>query len=124
MVTIHVWLPSFQQPRKSIPISSGSIAEKALGPIENVGHSALLLDGGDYLSWWPSEPVDRSFRSSTFRVHSLVDDIAAEGGAAAVTAEISGLDENAIASWWERIEERGFAIPYSVENNPKDTHFD
>ncbi len=97
----------------------------ALGSIENVGHASLGLDDGTYISWWPNESVspDSGFASPGFVTNSFDDDVAAERGPPSLKQEIAGLHEDVIRSWWVRVSKKGFAIPYTMDNNPKDQNF-
>jgi hypothetical protein len=37
---------------------------------------------------------------------------------------LQGLQEDVMRSWWDRVADSGFAIPYTFENNPKTARFD
>jgi len=126
MATVHVWYPLLKAPTGGVPKSGEAAVQKGLSAIENVGHAALGLDDGTYISWWPDHAVSRDsgFRSSGFSTQSFAADIAAEGAKPGLSQPIRGLAEDVIRSWWVRVAERGFAIPYTIENNPKTTHFD
>jgi len=124
MATVLVWLPTFKPPQGGVPKSRAEVTAKALSGIENVGHAALALRDGTYISWWPSESVDSNFRSRSFGVQTLEQDLRAEGMLPSVEQEIDGLHEDVIRSWWVRVAERGFAIPYTFEHNLKTSHFD
>jgi hypothetical protein len=125
MATICVWLPTFKRPQGGVPKSGDEAVQKALSAIENVGHAAMSLDDGTYMSWWPSEAVspDTDFSSVSFRVHSLEDDLRAEGAKPSLEEKIGGLHEDVIRSWWVRVAEKGFAIPFTLENNPASNFF-
>src|ERR1019366_3844222 len=82
------------------------------------------LRDGTFISWWPDENVDSNFRSGSFGVQTLEQDLQAEGSLPSVDQEISGLAEDVIHGWGVRVAYNGFAIPYTFENNPKTNHFD
>jgi hypothetical protein len=41
-----------------------------------------------------------------------------------VKQDVSGLHEDIMSSWWRGVSDKGFAIPYTFENNPKTANFD
>ena len=115
------WIPKLKMPEGGIPKSSDQAVNKALSSIENVGHAALALSDGTYISWWPDQSVspNSGFQSPSYRVHSFEDDCNAEGSLPDVSGRIRDLDEGIMRSWWVRVADKGYAIPYTLENNPK-----
>ena len=65
----------------------------------NIGHAAIKV-GGDYISWWPSEPASVKHGRSAGMPQSEADDLANEGRAPDHRIRLSGLDEEAIRLWW------------------------
>ncbi|MGA7832530.1 MAG: RHS repeat-associated core domain-containing protein [Terracidiphilus sp.] len=59
----------------------------------NVGHAAILLDDGTYISFWPG--------SGPASVPTLQRDQTTEGSTPAIT-NIEGLDEAAMENWWNQ----------------------
>jgi hypothetical protein len=123
---VQIWLPKIKMPEGGVPKSQDQAVTKVLSTIENVGHAALALSDGTYISWWPDQSVspDSGFQSPSFLVHTFDDDCKAEGSLPDVSANVRDLEEGSIRSWWVRIAETGFAIPYTFENNPKTNRFD
>jgi len=121
---IFVWYPTFQKPQGGIPKSASDATRKALSGIENVGHAAIQLEDGTYISWWPDTNVDEDFRSPGFSANSYQDDVRSEGSAPGFEQQIEGLEEGVMRSWWTRVSLTGFAIPFTFDNNPKTPNFD
>lgn len=126
MAIVRVWLPAFKRPSGSVPKNGGDALRKALSSIENVGHAAMSLDDGTYISWWPNEAVtpESGFSSTSFNVHTLEQDLRAEGSSPSLEQSIRRLHEEVIRGWWVRVAEKGFAIPFTFDNNPKNNFFD
>lgn len=93
MVTVYVWMPKLNDEGSKWTFGFGL----------NVGHAAMLVetDGGRryYISWWPDEA--RLGNVSPIRNRRQIRDEESEGAGADHTIEIGGMDENAIADWWE-----------------------
>lgn len=109
MAQVLVWLPS-----------------KGAGGI-NVGHAALLTDKARrpaYVSWWPNGAA--GLKESTTTGHyanNFAADVEAEGGQPTII-DLPSLNDQAIADWWERVRDNGFATPYSLEVLPKSDNYD
>ena len=73
------------------------------------GHASVKLDDGTYISWWPegenreSIPlVEDIYTADAIKDRTFVQDVTGEDGRSPdVTIPIHGLDEVAIAIWWD-----------------------
>lgn len=80
------------------------------GKNEAWGHASMELDDGTYISWWPegenrdSIPfVEDIYTVDAIKNRTFAQDVAGEDGRIPdVTISINGLDENAIAVWWNQ----------------------
>jgi len=80
------------------------------GKNEAWGHASMELDDGTYISWWPegenrdSIPfVEDIYTADPIKNRTFAQDVAGEDGRMPdVTISINGLDENAIAAWWNQ----------------------
>ena len=74
------------------------------------GHASLTLENGTHISWWPSEPREYPLGGSLpiysappYNPQSPYDDFKNEGYRNPDRViNIDGLDEAAIAAWWEK----------------------
>lgn len=73
-----------------------------------VGHAAMMLSTGDYISWWPNDedPRSLSYRGKSFSAPARLprtysDDYFAEGHAPDYVIPVAGLNETAIYQWWQ-----------------------
>ncbi len=80
------------------------------GKNEAWGHASMKLDDGTYISWWPegetadSIPlVENIYTADAIKNRTFAQDVVGEDGRMPdVTISINGLDENAIAVWWNQ----------------------
>ncbi|MGI9067367.1 MAG: hypothetical protein ACR2HX_13330 [Pyrinomonadaceae bacterium] len=82
MITVYVWLP------------------KRIGNQKNVGHSAMLLGGLTYISWWPDEAAGFGRDYHPIRNKSYHSDVKDERCKPDWYVQLNGLDEKAILDWW------------------------
>src|SRR5579864_4186396 len=65
------------------------------------GHTAVQLDDGTYISFWPADGAPKNpFSNVPSTTHTQALDIEAEGKKPDEVVQINGLDELAIAKWW------------------------
>jgi len=76
---------------------------------ENIGHAAIMVDGGSppgraYLSAWPGSALSILFGAGSYNAYS--DDVGAEGGPPNVV-RLTKLDETAIKAQIEKCKQAG-----------------
>ena len=91
----------------SLGVDSFGLAEVFIwGPSgSNVGHVSIKLDDGTYVSFWPSEGINKKIeffipQEGTFNPDYLTD-VQSEGGNPPEIFKIDGLDEQAMKSWFD-----------------------
>jgi hypothetical protein len=89
-----------------------------------VGHAALALESGTYISWWP-EGEKSGVQSANSVSSSISLDKRLEGGKGNppkipdyASAPIHGLDEAAIENWWLKVAKRAKVEGHAVRQQP------
>jgi hypothetical protein len=80
------------------------------GKDEAWGHASMELDDGTYISWWPEKEtldsipfVEDIYTADAIKNRTFAQDVVGEDSKMPdVTISINGLDENAIAVWWNQ----------------------
>ena len=80
------------------------------GKDEAWGHASMELDDGTYISWWPEDEdgdsipfIEDIYTVDAIKNKTFAQDIEDEDNKKPdVTISINGLDEKAIAAWWDK----------------------
>jgi RHS repeat-associated protein len=84
------------------------------------GHSALVLDDGTYISYWPTCYFGKDpqlFKHCPARPSNYDQDVEGEGNRKPKSIQVDGLDEEAIKRWWDDGKGHG---DFSLWNNCSD----
>lgn len=92
----------------------------------NVGHAALSMTGGTYISWWPIETMfGGQAHSSSIRLdrqRERADKSKPPRNPDYASAPITDLDEGAIARFWEEMSGRSPDDPHASRMEPRRAH--
>lgn len=117
MATVNVWYPKVKR-RDQIKRdgwNTSSLPATAYSLVRNVGHASLTLEQENrYVSWWPNAD------HTSFATPDYAFDLHEEEGPPNATVRLDGLDEAAIAMWWDRVKIDGHPIPFRADFFPAD----